>query len=183
MGISYNKYIDYLLCLYKKESNISKSIAPSFRLLLSLFLPKFKGKEDYQKNLFYTKIMEGDLVIMKNGFSFELYETIFKNCFLHSSRYSNGDLQLSLFGTDPATNETAHFADISLEQNSKRLRDDEVVVDCKFKPTLIPQLLELGIIKSQTGICPIKNNIYPVYTIDLTKVQKNYYYAQELVAA
>ena len=132
---------------------------------------------------------------MKNGFSFELYETIFKNCFLHSSRYSNGDLQLSLFGTDPATNETAHFADISLEQNSKRLRDDEdeqnskrlrddeVVVDCKFKPTLIPQLLELGIIKSQTGICPIKNNIYPVYTIDLTKVQKNYYYAQELVAA
>lgn len=28
-----------------------------------------------------------------------------------------------------------------------------------------------------------KNNIYPVYTIDLTKVQKNYYYAQELVAA
>mgnify|MGYP007073156920 FL=1 len=57
------------------------------------------------------------------------------------------------------------------------------MVDCKFKPTLIPQLLELGIIKNQTGICPIKNNIYPVYTIDLTKVQKNYYYAQELVAA
>ncbi len=67
---------------------------------------------------------------MKNGFSFELYETIFTNCFIHTSPYPNGDLQLSLFGTDPATNETAHFADISLEQNSKVLKEDEIVVDC-----------------------------------------------------
>ena len=127
--------------------------------------------------------MEGDLVIMKNGFSFELYGTIFANCFLHSSRYSNGNLQLSLFGTDPATNETAHFADISLEQNSKVLGEDEIVVDCKFKPTLIPQLLELGIIKNQTGICVVNNSIYPIYTIDTSKVQKNYCYAEELIAA
>ena len=127
--------------------------------------------------------MEGELVIMKNGFSFELYETIFTNCFLHSSRYSNGDLQLSLFGIDPATNETAHFADISLEQNSKVLGEDEIVVDCKFKPTLIPQLLELGIIKNQTGICVVNNSIYPIYTIDTSKVQKNYCYAEELIAA
>ena len=120
---------------------------------------------------------------MKNGFSFELYETIFTNCFLHSSRYSNGDLQLSLFGIDPATNETAHFAEISLEQNSKVLRDNEIVVDCKFKPTLIPQLLELGIIKIQTGICVEKNSIYPIYTVDSSKVQKQYCYAEELKAA
>lgn len=120
---------------------------------------------------------------MENGFSFELYETIFSNCFVHSSTYSNGDLQLSLFGIDPATNETAHFADITLEQNSMLLMADEIVVDCKFKPTLIPQLLELGIIKKQTGICPIGDTIYPVYTIDLTKVQEKSYCMQELIAA
>ena len=126
--------------------------------------------------------MEGDLV-MKNGFSFELYETIFTNCFLHSSRYSNGDLQLSLFGTDSDINEISHFADITLEQDSRVLREDEIVVDCKFKPTLIPQLLELGIIKKQIGICPIGDTLYPVYTIDLTKVQEKSYCEQELIAA
>ncbi len=120
---------------------------------------------------------------MKNGFTFELYETIFTKCFLHSSRYPNGNLQLSLFGIDPATNETAHFAEISLEQNSKVLRDNEIVVDCKFKPTLIPQLLELGIIKIQTGICVENNSIYPIYTVDSSKVQKQYCYAEELKAA
>lgn len=127
--------------------------------------------------------MEGDLVIMKSGFSFELYETIFTNCFIHSSNYANGDLQLSLFGTDPTTDETAHFADISLEQNSTLLRDNEIVVDCKFKPTLIPQLLELGIIKKQTGICAVNDCIYPVYTVNLTKIQENCYCMQELLAA
>ena len=127
--------------------------------------------------------MEGDLVIMKNGFNFELYGTIFANCFLHSSRYSNGNLQLSLFGTDPATNETAHFADITLKQNKKILNKNEIVVDCKFKPTLISQLLALGIIKNQTGICIINNSIYPIYTIDSSKTKKNYYYAEELIAA
>ena len=38
---------------------------------------------------------------MESGFNFELYETIFKNCFISSSRYKNGNLQLSLFGVDP----------------------------------------------------------------------------------
>ena len=120
---------------------------------------------------------------MKDGFSFELYGTIFTNCFLHSSRYSNGNIQFSLFGTDSIINETAHFADITLEQNKKLLGEDEIVVDCKFKPTLIPQLLKLGIIKNQTGICVVNNSIYPIYTINSDKIQKNYCYVEELIAA
>ena len=35
---------------------------------------------------------------MKGGFCFELYETHYTDCFIHASRYSNGNLQLSLFG-------------------------------------------------------------------------------------
>ncbi len=120
---------------------------------------------------------------MKSGFDFELYETLFTNCFIHSSNYSNGDLQLSLFGTDPAINEIAHFADITLEQNSKMLSENEIVVDCKFKPTLIPQLINLGILKEQIGICAINGTIYPIYTIDETMVNKKQYCMQELVAA
>lgn len=120
---------------------------------------------------------------MESGFSFELYETIFKNCFIHSSRYVNGNLQLSLFGTDPETSETAHFADITLLQNNRKLGKNEIVVDCKYKPTLIPQLKNLGIIKDQLGICMVKNTLYPIYTIDLTKVNSKSYCMQELVAA
>ena len=120
---------------------------------------------------------------MKNGFSFELYETIFTNCFIHNSRYQNGNLQLCLFGIDPTTNETAHFADITLNQESKVLGKNEIVVDCKFKPTLIPQLLNLGIIKRQTGICPIGDTIYPIYTIDFANIQKNQYCIRELFVA
>ena len=55
---------------------------------------------------------------MKSGFDFELYETLFTNCFIFSSRYENGNLQLSLFGTDPTIGETTHFADITLNQNN-----------------------------------------------------------------
>ena len=46
---------------------------------------------------------------MKNGFSFNLYETLFKNCFILCSTYRNGNLQLSLFGLDPNVNQIAHF--------------------------------------------------------------------------
>lgn len=120
---------------------------------------------------------------MEYGFSFELYETIFTNCFLHSSRYKNGNLQLSIFGTDSKTNETAHFLDITLDQNKQLLKEDEIVVDCKFKPKMIPQLVELGILKEQIGICVVNSSIYPIYTLDLTKVNANHYYMQELVAA
>lgn len=120
---------------------------------------------------------------MEGGFSFELYETIFENCFINSSIYSNGNLQLSLFGIDPATNETAHFADITLDQNSRNLSQDEIVVDCKYKPTLIPQLQKLGILKEQVGICVIGFVIYPVYTINLTKINEKSYCMQDLIAA
>lgn len=120
---------------------------------------------------------------MEGGFSFELYEMIFKNCFIHSSTYTNGNLQLSLFGIDPQTNQTAHFADITLNQNHKLLKENEIVVDCLYKPTLIPQLKNLGILKEQVGICPINTAIYPIYEIDLTKLSEKQYFMQELVAA
>lgn len=120
---------------------------------------------------------------MESGFSFELYEMVFENCFVHSSRYKNGNLQLSMFGIDPETNQTAHFVDITLEQNNRVLKENEIVVDCKYKPTLIPQLIELGILKEQTGICVFKSCIYPVYTIDLTTLGEIQYCMQELVAA
>lgn len=120
---------------------------------------------------------------MESGFSFELYETVFENCFIFSSRYKNGNLQLSLFGVDPETNQTAHFADITLEQNRRVLKENEIVVDCRFKPTLIPQLIELGILKQQTGICVVEGSIYPIYTIDLTRLGEIQYCMQELVAA
>lgn len=120
---------------------------------------------------------------MESGFSFELYEMVFENCFIHSSRYKNGNLQLSLFGIDPETNQTAHFADITLDQNSRVLREDEIVVDCKYKHEMIPQLIELGILKEQIGICVFGNCIYPIYTIDLTRIGEIQYCMQELVAA
>ena len=121
--------------------------------------------------------------IMRNGFNFELYEMVFKRCFIHTSRYANGNLQLSLFGVDPNTNETAHFADITLQQSQKKLEDNEIVVDYLYKPTLIPQLIELGIIKKQVGIFAYKNMLYPIYTIDQAKIKANSYCMQELVAA
>ena len=120
---------------------------------------------------------------MVQGFSFELYEMVFKNCFIHTSRYSNGNLQLSLFGTDPKTNETAHFADITLDQNRRVLKEDEIVVDFKYKPTFIPQLLDLGILKKQVGIYAIETTIYPIYTVDLDKISEKQYCMQELIAA
>lgn len=120
---------------------------------------------------------------MKSGFDFELYETLFTNCFILSSRYTNGNLQLSLFGTDPATGETSHFADISLNQNRKRLQKNEIVVDFKYKPTMIPQLINLGILKEQVGVYVIKDSLYPIYTIDRTMVNQKQYCMQELVAA
>lgn len=120
---------------------------------------------------------------MESGFDFELYETLFTNCFIVSSKYANGNLQLSLFGTNLATRETEHFADITLNQNSRLLRENEVVVDFKYKPTMIPQLINLGILKEQVGICAIKDSLYPIYTIDRTMVNQKQYCMQELIAA
>lgn len=120
---------------------------------------------------------------MESGFCFELYDIVFQNCCINTSRYVNGNLQLSLFGVDPKTNETSHFADITLDQNSKKLKEDEIVVDCIYKPTLIPQLKQLGILKKQTGICVVNSYIYPVYIVDLSKITENECYMQELVVA
>lgn len=120
---------------------------------------------------------------MESGFRFELYEIIFENCFIHSSYYKNGNLQLCLFGVDPETKETAHFADITLNQDKKQLKENEIVVDCRYKPTLIPQLINLGILKEQTGICVVDGSIYPIYTIDFSRISVNQYCMQELVAA
>lgn len=119
---------------------------------------------------------------MKSGFNFELYETLFTNCFIFSSTYSNGNLQLSLFGVDSETNETAHFADITINQNNKQLKENEIVVDCKYKPTMIPQLIKLGILEKQVGICVIKDAIYPIYTINKTIVNQKQYCMQEVAA-
>lgn len=119
---------------------------------------------------------------MEDGFSFELYEMVFENCYINTSRYQNGNLQLSLFGVDPETNEICHFIDITLDQNRKMLRENEIVVDCKDKPTLIPQLVELGILKEQIGICVVDATLYPIYTVDLDKITEEQYCVQVLAA-
>ena len=120
---------------------------------------------------------------MGNGFYFELYEQLFKNCFIHSSRYANGNLQLSLFGFDDSIKQIAHFADITLNQKKRKLKNNEIIVDCKFRPNLIPQLKSLGVIKEQVGIFADKSTLYPIYTIDQAKVNQNSYCMHELVAA
>lgn len=120
---------------------------------------------------------------MKNGFDLELYETLFKNCFIEYSNYTNGDLQLSLYGIDPTINEIAHFADITVEQNEIHLQDDEIIVDNRFRPTLVKQLEKLGILKEKVRNCVIQNIFYPIYKIDFSKVTEKSYYLNELVAA
>ena len=145
------------------------------------FCPKIK-KGGFELKIFLHKKLKGDFV-MENGFDFEMYETIFKNCFINCSSYKNGNLQMSLFGLDPNVNQVSHFADITLEQNSVKLQDNQVVVNDRFRPTLIPQLETLGILKERIGSCIVKNVFYPIYNIDYSKVNENCYYLQDLVAA
>lgn len=120
---------------------------------------------------------------MESGFSFELHEKVYENCFVHSSHYKNGNVQLSLFGVDPETNEVAHFTDITLEQNRRSLHDNEIIVDCKFKPTFVLQLINLGILKDQIGIYAKNSCIYPIYTIDLSNIAISEYYIKEPIVA
>ena len=120
---------------------------------------------------------------MENGFDFEMYETIFTNCFVDYSTYKNGDLQLSLYVNDNNVNQIAHLADITLEQNLVELKENEIVVNNRFRPTLIPQLKKLEILKKQVGNCNINNYNYPIYTIDFSKIMEKCYYLQELLAA
>ena len=120
---------------------------------------------------------------MENGFSFECYDTIYENCFIHRSKYSNGNLQLSLFGIDLFTGDVAHFADITLNQNCKVLAKDEIIVDCKYKPTFLPQLIDLGILKERVGTQIANSMFYPIYTVDFEKIYEREYAMQELIAA
>ena len=120
---------------------------------------------------------------MKNGFDFEMLDTVFRDCFIECTSYKNGNLQLSLYGIDPNINETAHFADITVEQNSIQLQDDEIVVNNRFRPTLVEQLEKIGILKEKVRNCVIENIFYPIYKIDFSKVTPKCYCLEELVAA
>lgn len=155
--------------------------SPSTNRYFLFFCPKIK-KGGFELKIFLHKKLKGDFV-MENGFDFEMYETIFKNCFISCSSYKNGNLQLSLYGLDPNVKQISHFADITLEQNSVELQENEIVVNNRFRPTLVPQLEDLGILKEKIGVCIINDTFYPIYTIDYSNVMENCYYLQELVAA
>lgn len=120
---------------------------------------------------------------MKSGFSFEFYEKVYENCFIHISNYVNGNLQLSLFGVDPDTEEMRNFTDITLDQNSWEISKNDIVVDCLYNTSFVPQLKELGILKEQTGICPVNNSIYPVYSLNFDKIKELSYEIENLVVA
>lgn len=120
---------------------------------------------------------------MKNGFDLKMYGNVFTKCFIEYSKYQNGNLCLSLYGIDPNIDETAHFADITLEQNYIQLQEDEIVVNNRFKPTFEEQLKKLGILKEKVKNCIINNISYPIYKIDFSKVVEKRYYYEELIAA
>lgn len=120
---------------------------------------------------------------MKNGFDFEMYDTVFKNCCIQYSEYNNGNLQLSLYGTDPKIEQVSHFADITLNQKTVRLKDDEIVVNNHFRPNFVQQLEKIGILKEKIRMCIVNNVFYPIYSIDFKKVNENCYYLQELAVA
>lgn len=120
---------------------------------------------------------------MRSGFDLELYGETFKNCFIESSSYKNGNLQLSLYGLDANVNQISHFADITLNQNVVNLKDDTIIVDNKFKPTLVPQLEKLGILAEKIKMCIIDNVFYPIYKINFSKINSQRYYETELLAA
>ena len=107
---------------------------------------------------------------MRSGFDLELYGETFKNCFVESSLYRNGNLQLSIYGLDTNVNQVSHLADITLNQNVVDLSDDTIIVDNKFKPTLVPQLEKLGILAEKIKMCIIDNVFYPIYTINFSKI-------------
>lgn len=120
---------------------------------------------------------------MRSGFDLELYGETFKNCFVESSLYRNGNLQLSIYGLDTNVNQVSHLADITLNQNVVDLSDDTIIVDNKFKPTLVPQLEKLGILAEKIKMCIIDNVFYPIYTINFSKINGQKHYENELFAA
>lgn len=120
---------------------------------------------------------------MRSGFDLELYGETFKNCFIESSLYRNGNLQLSIYGLDINVNQVSHLADITLNQNVVDLSNDTIIVDNKFKPTLVPQLEKLGILAEKIKMCIIDNVFYPIYTINFSKINGQKHYENELFAA
>ncbi len=120
---------------------------------------------------------------MKNGFDFEMLDTVFRDCFIECTSYKNGNLQLSLYGIDPSTEEFSHFADITLNPKTVRLEEDEIIVNNRFRPNFVSQLERLGVLKEKVCMCIVNNVFYPIYTIDFEKVKENCYYLQDLVAA
>ena len=120
---------------------------------------------------------------MRSGFDLELYGETFKNCFIESSLYRNGNLQLSIYGLDTNVNQVSHLADITLNQNVVDLSNDTIIVDNKFKPTLVPQLEKLGILAEKIKMCIIDNVFYPIYTINFSKINGQNHYENELFAA
>ena len=134
--------------------------------------------------IFLEKIIFKNFLLFSVPFlDLELYGETFKNCFIESSSYKNGNLQLSLYGLDTNVNQISHFADITLNQNVVDLADDTIIVDNKFKPTLVPQLEKLGILAEKIKMCIIDNVFYPIYKIDFSKVNSQRYYETELLAA
>ena len=75
------------------------------------------------------------------------------------------------------------MADITLNQNVVDLSDDTIIVDNKFKPTLVPQLEKLGILAEKIKMCIIDNVFYPIYTINFSKINGQKHYENELLAA
>lgn len=120
---------------------------------------------------------------MRSGFDLELYGETFKNRFIESSLYRNGNLQLSIYGLDTNVNQVSHLADITLNQNVVDLSNDTIIVDNKFKPTLVPQLEKLGILAEKIKMCIIDNVFYPIYTINFSKINGQKHYENELFAA
>ena len=124
----------------------------------------------------------------QSGFEFEMYETIFDDCFIDRSMYSNGNLKLSLYGKDVRNGNTEdfnteHFADITLDQDIYKLPLHEVIVDNHFKPSLIPQLKSLGILKDMLCMCYVKGKLYPKYSLNMDKVLSKSFKMPSLVAA
>ena len=120
---------------------------------------------------------------MRSGFDLELYGETFKNCFIESSLYRNGNLQLSIYGLYTNENQVSQLAEITLNQNVVDLSDDTIIVDNKFKPTLVPQLEKLGILAEKIKMCIIDNVFYPIYTINFSKINGQKHYENELLAA
>ena len=116
------------------------------------------------------------------GYVIALFSLIFL-FYTNSFVIKNRKKEISLYGLDANVNQISHFADITLNQNVVNLTDDTIIVDNKFKPTLVPQLEKLGILAEKIKMCIIDNVFYPIYKINFSKINSQRYYETELLAA